>query len=68
MQSFRDYIGYAERYLLQTEETKSADVARLLIPATILSWVAIEAFINNMLDDFSSLPLIYSNYMKEHSY
>lgn len=57
MLSYRDYVGYAEKYLLLAEgEAKSADVAWLLIPTTILAWAAIEAFVNNMLDDFSLLP------------
>jgi len=56
MPSYREYIGYAEKCLLYARETEATNVAWLLIPATILAWAAVEAFINNMLDDFSSLP------------
>ena len=58
MLSFRNYIEYAEKslYLAENEVEKSQNVDWLLISATILSWAAIESFINNMLDDFSSLP------------
>jgi hypothetical protein len=56
--NYRDYLSCAERYLLRAEhkDEQAADVTWLLIPATILAWAAIEAFVNNMLDDFSSLP------------
>jgi len=54
MLTYRDYLDYAERSLLDARNTHSSKW--LLIPATILSWSAIESFVNNMLDDFASLP------------
>ena len=55
---YRDYLNYAEKYLLlaETEAEQEKDVTWLLTPATILAWAAIEAFVNNMLEDFGSLP------------
>lgn len=55
---FRDYLNYAEKYLMRAEDDieKSIDAYWLLIPATILAWSAIESFVNNRLDDFDSLP------------
>jgi hypothetical protein len=56
--NYRDYLDCAEKYLLlaEHEDEQAADVTWLLVPSTILAWAAIEAFVNNMLDDFSSLP------------
>lgn len=58
MLTYRDYLALAEKYLLLAEEqSKTSEYINwLLIPATILAWSAIESFINNMLDDFGSLP------------
>lgn len=53
--NFRDYLSFSEKYISQSEEGKG-DINYFLIPAILLSWVAIESFINNMLDDFASLP------------
>ncbi len=55
MYNFREYLEFAERYVNMAEAAhENAD--RMLIPAILLSWVAIESFINNILDDFASLP------------
>lgn len=58
MPDFRDYLDYAERYLILAEDEvkRPSDTSWLLIPATILAWGSIESFVNDMLDDFSSLP------------
>jgi hypothetical protein len=58
MLTYRDYLAFAEKYLLLAEEKSKTleDTNWLLFPATILAWSAIESFINNMLDDFGSLP------------
>ena len=47
-----------EKYLMLAEDEveRSSEANWLLIPATILAWSAIESFVNNMLDDFSTLP------------
>ncbi len=55
MLNFRNYLDFAEKYMMLSED-KREDVRWLLIPTILLSWVAIESFINNMLDDFASLP------------
>lgn len=55
MYNFRDYLGFAERYVICAEE-ENVDTNFFLIPSVLLSWVAIESFINNMIDDFASLP------------
>lgn len=55
MTSYRDYIEYSEKYIQQAKEVE-VNIDWLLIPSTILSWSAIESFVNNMLDDFSQVP------------
>jgi hypothetical protein len=55
MYNFRDYIGFAENYIALAE-IETGNAHRLLIPSILLAWVAIESFVNNMLDDFASLP------------
>ena len=58
MISFREYIKYAERHLRiaekEIEHGRSGDP--YLIPSIILSWSAIESFVNNRLDEIDSLP------------
>jgi hypothetical protein len=55
---FRDYISYAEKQLetaeKEIENGKSGDP--YLIPSVMMSWSAIESFVNNRLDEFESLP------------
>ena len=55
MLTYRDYLDYSEKLLLESQKT-GLDSHWLLIPATILAWSSIESFVNNMLDDFASLP------------
>lgn len=55
MYSYRDYLQFSKRlFRLAEEETGSLDW--LLVPSLLLSWIAIEALISSMLDDFNSLP------------
>lgn len=54
MISFRDYLGYAEKCLGKVNKDDPIS-DWFLIPACILAWSSIEAFVNNMLDDFASL-------------
>jgi hypothetical protein len=58
MLGFREYLGYAEKYVMLAEDEigRSSDASWLLIPATVLAWAAVESFVNNILDDFGSLP------------
>ena len=55
MLNYRDYLSYSEKYIQLTEE-ESIDKLKFLIPSVLLSWVAIESFVNNIMDDFSNLP------------
>jgi len=58
MFDYRTYLDFAESYIQMAEE-RSQSIQRIefsLIPSILLSWIAIEFFINNMLDDFGSLP------------
>lgn len=56
MVSFREYIEYAQRYIDRSRGEQASYSIEWLLPAIILSWTAIESFINNMIDDFSKLP------------
>jgi hypothetical protein len=55
MLSYREYLSYSDKYI-QLAEDETVDKLKYLIPSILLSWVAIESFINNIMDDFSSLP------------
>jgi len=55
MFNYRDYINFAESLLFLYEEG-NPDKKELLISSILLSWIAIESFVNNMLEDFVSLP------------
>lgn len=55
MLTYREYLSYSDKYI-QLAEDESFDKLKYLIPSVLLSWVAIESFINNIMDDFSSLP------------
>ena len=58
MDDFRDYIEFAEQYLLEADKdvAHTFDKSKYLVPATILAWASVEALVNNMLDDFGNLP------------
>jgi len=58
MLNYRDYLNYAEKYILKAEENKnnSSETECLLILSIILAWTAIESFVNNRLYDYGSLP------------
>jgi hypothetical protein len=56
MPNFREHIEFAERYVSLAEDKPDSQRAWLTVPATIMAWIAIESFINNMIDDFASLP------------
>jgi len=64
MLSYREYLSYSDKYI-QLAEDETADKLKYLIPSILLSWVAIESFINNIMDDFSSLPKNMLNFTKE---
>jgi hypothetical protein len=57
MFSFRDFLEYAERLYEDAQhqyDTKSA--TPYIIGSILNSWMSIESFINNMMQDFASLP------------
>jgi len=58
MFDYRSYLEFSERYIQQAEDQtfQQQHPEWLLMPSILLSWIAVEFFINNMLDDFSSLP------------
>ena len=57
MFSFRDYLDYAERLYEDAKEKGKVTSAYPYIIGSILnSWMAIESFINNMMQDFTVLP------------
>ena len=49
------YLSYSDKYI-QLAEAESRDKLKFLIPSVLFSWIAIESFINNMMDDFGSVP------------
>jgi len=55
MLTYREYLSYSDKYI-QLAEVESGDKLKFLIPSVILSWIAIESFINNIMDDFGSVP------------
>lgn len=55
MLNYRDYLSYSDKYI-QLAEDESVNKLKFLIPSILLSWIAIESFINNIMDDFNSLP------------
>ncbi len=55
MYNYRNYIDWAEKLQYLYEE-RNADETGLLGSSILLSWIAIESFVNNMLDDFAALP------------
>jgi hypothetical protein len=56
MYDYRDYLSFAKRLFQLAEEEESKAVDCLLVPSVLLAWIAIEALVNSMVDDFSSLP------------
>lgn len=60
MASFRDFLDYAESYKSSAENTnelgQDQKTQSSVIASILFSWIAIESFINNMMDDFTALP------------
>lgn len=60
MANYRDYLNYAEGFYLQAKEASSAGSSgiteRSLIASVLLSWIAMESFVNNMMADFRAIP------------
>jgi len=60
MPSYRDFLDYAESFYSQAKQAdelrQGAVAERSLIASLLLSWIAMESFINNMMADFAALP------------
>ena len=60
MASYRDFLDYAESFYSQARQAseleQSAAEERSVIASLLLSWIAMESFINNMMADFAVLP------------
>lgn len=60
MLSYRDFLDYAESFYLEAKREIRAGVSDerqdLIIASLLLSWIAIESFVNNMMLDFARLP------------
>ncbi len=60
MASYRDFLDYAEGFYSQAKRASELGHAgvmeRSLIASVLLSWIAMESFINNMMADFAALP------------
>jgi len=56
---FRDHLVFAEKQIAQAEAPSSSllDISLYLIPSILLSWIAIEAFVNSVIDDLNQVPL-----------
>ena len=58
MRDFRDLIFNSEK-LIDIAESGSAqfyDEEMLLIPALLILWIAIEVFVNDIIEDFNQVP------------
>ncbi len=55
MYNYRNYVDWAEKLLYLYEERNASETG-LLASSILLAWIAIESFVNNMLDDFTALP------------
>lgn len=57
MFTFRDLLDYSERLHNDAREAGNEIAAYpYIIGSILMAWMSIESFINNMLQDFSSLP------------
>lgn len=55
MITYREYLDYSDQALLAAKKD-NVHQEWLMIASTTFAWSAIESFVNNMLDDFASLP------------
>jgi len=58
--SFRDFLDFAEAFYSKAEVAQAEGQDRVatahIIASILLSWISIESFVNNMLEDFAALP------------
>ncbi len=57
MTGFREYLIFSEKQIDQAEVCfGTSDMSLYLIPSVLLSWIAIEAFVNSIIDDLNQVP------------
>jgi hypothetical protein len=54
--SFREFLFYSEKLCQDADGKNDAKGNPYIIGSILNSWIAIEFFINNMMQDFASLP------------
>jgi hypothetical protein len=55
--SFRAFLSYAEKLQNQALEAANHDAAMpYLIGSVLTSWISLESFVNNMMQDYAELP------------
>lgn len=65
MLDFRSYIENADLYAAEAADEAQEHVRKpLIVVATILSWCAVEAFVNSMLEDFASVEHLFDLHEK----
>lgn len=56
--SFRAFVSFAEKLHGHAVEAGNRDLALPYLVGSILtSWISLESFVNNMLEDYASLPI-----------
>lgn len=54
---FYDYLDSSSTFLTSAENSDSETEKNSLLAASVIfSWIAIESFVNNMIDDFNQIP------------
>lgn len=54
---FRRFLDHAEWFYEEAKsETYQVTQERLIIASILFSWIAMESFVNGMMDDFTALP------------
>jgi hypothetical protein len=60
MLSYRDCLAYAESFYLEARRETGSELSGKrrgsVIASLLFSWIAIESFINSMMEDFAALP------------
>lgn len=55
--SFRAFLSYADKLHVQALEATNHNAAMpYLIGSVLTSWISLESFVNNMLQDYAALP------------
>jgi hypothetical protein len=57
MATYRDFIEYAEHFHQQAEDAPQRRLsAANVVSSILLAWIGLESFVNDMLEDFASVP------------